>query len=170
MNPVLGRVGLTCLSGWWMSTGGSGLSLQIRLWKPSRRGRCSRTRAPRTSPPLCLKTSWHWASSLKPRSESSFTWRERGNHYLGILSFFHWCSTPLYSFLEPVLLFFSLVSPSVATDGIHQVEPLPFFPFQPTPAVALFSWAAVALLFFFFFSTVLNTAGSSSSRRQEAPS
>lgn len=70
-----GRLGLTCLSGWWMSTGGSGLSLQICLWKPSRRGRCSRTRAPRTSPPLCLKTSWHCSISRKPRSESSFTYK-----------------------------------------------------------------------------------------------
>lgn len=62
----------------------------MRLWKPSRRGRCSRTRAPRTSPPLCLKTSWHWASSLKPRSESSFTWRDSqeknvGNCVLGTI-------------------------------------------------------------------------------------
>lgn len=65
---------LTCLSGWWMSTGGSGLSLQMRLWKGSRRGRCSRARAPLTSPPLCFKTSWQRVSSLKPSEYSSFIW------------------------------------------------------------------------------------------------
>lgn len=61
-------------------------------------------------------------------------------------------STPLYLFLEPEKYFESLVSPSVATHGIHQVEPLPFFLIQPTLAVSVFGWAAVALQ---FFSTLL---------------
>lgn len=65
--------GITCLSGWWMSTGGSGSSLHMRSWKGSRRGRCSRARAPLTSPPLCRKTLWQRASSLKPSETNSFT-------------------------------------------------------------------------------------------------
>jgi len=87
------RYGLTCLSGWWMSTAGSGLSLQMCLWKGSSSGLCSRARAPLTSPPLCLNTSWQRASSLKPSAHSSFTWEEhththtisRGGHNLAVI-------------------------------------------------------------------------------------
>lgn len=49
-------------------------------------------------------------------------------------------STPLYLFLEPEKYFESLVSPSVATHGIHQVESLLFFLIQPTLAVSVFGW------------------------------
>ena len=63
---------LTCLSGLFGSIGGSGWSVQIRWWKGSRRGRCSRDRAPFTSPPLSRRASSHWDASLKPREWSSF--------------------------------------------------------------------------------------------------
>lgn len=93
---------LTCLSEWWMSTGGSGLSLQMRLWKFSSMGRCSRARAPLTSPLLCLKTSWQRSSSLQPRAHNSFTWEgEKENkkncvrlypqHWLGLFVFLRYC-------------------------------------------------------------------------------
>lgn len=96
----------------------------MRLWKASRRGRCSRTRAPRTSPPVCLKTSWHWASSVKPRSESSFTWR--GSQEKNDIIIWEFCPSnnpvcnhPLTHFWSWYFFIFSLVSPSVATDGIR---------------------------------------------------
>lgn len=50
---------LTCLSGLLGSIGGSGWSVQMRWWKGSRRGRCSRDRAPFTSPPLSRRASSH---------------------------------------------------------------------------------------------------------------
>ena len=72
---------LTCLSGLLGSIGGSGWSVQMRWWKGSRRGRCSRDRAPFTSPPLSRRASSHWDASLKPREWSSFICNTTGRDF-----------------------------------------------------------------------------------------